>query len=71
MLYHYRFDAIDTVRSIVQELDVSDARKKELQDNIFVSDGLLAIKYNLFIMILEARWVFEISLQKVYRRGKL
>ena len=30
---------MDTVRSILQELDVSDARKKELQENIFVSVG--------------------------------
>ena len=62
---------MDTVRSIVQELDVSDSRKKELQDNIFVSSGLFTMKYNSVIMILEAWWVSEISLQTVYRRGKL
>jgi hypothetical protein len=62
---------MDTVRTIVQELDTSDAKKKELQENVFVIKLDAGMEYFLFFIILEAWQLSEVSLQAVNRREQV
>ena len=59
-----RFDALDTVRSIIQEIDTSDVRKKELQEKVFVINNFEILTF--IKMILETWCIFEVPLQALH-----
>ena len=44
-----RFDAFDTIKKIVQDLDTMDAEKSQLQDNLSVITGAGGGDKNSFI----------------------